>query len=178
MALLRSFWFLPLYILPGMLVALTLVAGKPESRWACAWRWYFFFCFLVFLFKVLLSGKEFDSLGTESGGDFLTCLLWESWIEEAYDLAKGESASWLTREQCWLIWNRIDGNYILAFASAVIAFLMSSFQLLCSRSRYSIWAFINSLRSLRKNWIRWDIFEALFLSNFWKMDWKCSKWDT
>ena len=99
-------------------------------------------------------------------------------MEEAYDLAMVEWAGWLPHGQCWSILRRIDGGCRPAFTSASIAFSMNSSQLSCSRPRYSIWAFINGLRLLRKSRIRSDSSRALSSSNSWRIDWRYSRWET
>ena len=147
------------------------------SPWSRCWskRRYFFFSLQAILSEISLlpAGEKLDSFGAERGGSFLTGLLRGSQVKEACDLATVKWAGWLLYGQCWCIPNRIDGGYRLAFASASIAFLISSSQLSCSRPRCSIWAFINGLSLLRKNQIRSDSFRALYLSNSWRIDWRC-----
>ena len=151
MALLMFFQSLPLRTLPGVLITLILVTGGLKSYQACAWRWYLFFSLLVFLLEVLLTGEEFSSFGVKSDRGFLIELWWGSRLEEAYELAMVEWAGWLPYRQRWSISRKINGSCRLAFASASIVFSTKSSQLLCSRPRYSIWAFIDSLRPLQKN---------------------------
>ena len=75
MALLAFFSSLQLHALLRLLVVLTSVAERPESRRACSWQWYFFFSFLAFLLKVLLAGKKFSSFGAKDNRSFLIKLL-------------------------------------------------------------------------------------------------------
>ena len=166
-----------------LVLLLVLVAGvELASFWPWSRCWSkcrcFFFSLRAFLSEVSLLpvGEKLDGFGAESGGGFSTGLLRGSQVEKACDLATVEWAGRLPREQRWSISYRIDGGYKLAFASASIAFLTSSSQLLCSRPRCSIWTFINGLRFLRKNRIRSDSSEAPSLSNSWRMDWSCSRW--
>ena len=175
MVSLASFRSLLLRALWRVLVVLILVAGGPESRHTCAWQWYLFFSFLAFLLEILLVGEGFRGFDTKGGRGFLTKLLWKSWVEEVCNLAIVEWAGRLLCEQYWFISRRINGSCRLAFASVLIAFLRSSSQLLCSRPCYSIWAFIDSLRLLQKNQIRLDSSGAPFLSNFWRINWRCSR---
>ena len=123
--------------------------------WSHYWskRWCFFFSFQAFLLEVLLlpAGKELDSFGAENDVGFSTGLLQEFRIEDACDLAIVEWPGRLPRGQRWSISRRINGDYKLAFASALIAFLISFSQLLCLWPRCSIWAFIDGLRPLQKN---------------------------
>ena len=156
-----------------------LVFFRPQSRcWSK--RRCFFFSLRAFLSEVslLLAGEELDGFGAEGSGSFLTGSSRGSRVEEACDLATVEWASRLPRGQRWSISRRIDGGCRLAFASASIAFSTSSSQLSCSRPRCSIWAFIDGLRPLRKNRIRSDSSEAPSSSNSWRMDWRCSRWET
>ena len=39
---------------------------------------------------LLPAGEELDGFGAKAGEGFLTRLLWESWVEEAFDLATVE----------------------------------------------------------------------------------------
>ena len=137
--------------------------------WSHCWSkyWYFFFSPYAFLSKILhlLSSEELDGFASKDVKDFLMRLLQESRVEEACDLATVEWASRLLCRERWSILYRIDGGYGLVFTSALIVFLISFFQLLCSRPRYSIGALINGLRSSRKNQIRSNSFGAPSLSN-------------
>ena len=148
-----------------------LVSFRPWSR---CWfkRQCFFFSLRAFLSEVLLfpAGEELDGFDVKGGESFSTGLLRGSRVEEACDLAMVEWAGCLPCVQRWSISRRIDGSCRLAFASASIAFLTSSFQLSCSRPRCSIWAFIDGLIPLRKNRISSDTSGAPSLSNSWRMD--------
>ena len=141
---------------------------------SCCWSkcWCFFFSLQAFLSEVSLlpADEEFDGFGAEGGGVFSTGSSRGSRVEEACDLATVEWAGRLPRGQRWSISRRIDGGCRLAFASASIVFLTSSSQLSCSRPRYSIWAFIDGLRPLRKNRIRSNSSGAPSSSNSWRMD--------
>ena len=143
-----------------------LVFFRPWPRCGSK-RQCFFFSLQPFLSEVSLisAGEELDGFGVKGGRGFLTELSRRSQVEEVYDLAKVEWAGRLPRGQCWFILYRIDGSCRLPFASTLIAFLMNYSQLLCSRSRYSIWAFIDSLRVLQKIQIRLDSSRAPSSSN-------------
>ena len=163
---------------------LALVAGGelvffwPLSRCWSKCR-YFFFSLQAFLLEVSLlpEGEEFDGFGGKGGEDFSTGLLWGSRVEEACDLATVEWAGRFPYGQRWSILRRIDSSCRLAFASASIVFSTSSSQLLCSRPRYFIWAFIDGLRPLHKRQMRSDSSGAPFSSNSWRIDWRCSIWE-
>ena len=164
---------------------LALVAGVELGSfwlWSCYWskRQYFFFSLQAFLSKVSLlpAHNELTGFGTESGRGFLTGLLRGCYMGETYDLASVEYAGLLPYRQYWSILRRIDGSCRLVFALASIAFLTSFSQLLCSCHCYSIRAFIDSLRPSRKNRIRSNSSGAPSLTNSWRMDWRCSKWET
>ena len=149
--------------------------------WSRCWskRWCFFFFLWVFLSEVSLlpAGEELDGLGAEGGGSFSTGLSRGSRVEEAYDLATVEWAGRLPRGQRWSISRRINGGCRLAFALASIAFSTSSSQLSCSCPCCSIWPFIDGLKPLQKNQIRSDSSGTPSLSNSWKMDWRCLRWE-
>ena len=147
-------------LLSPLLAPVTGVELGFFRSWSRFWSKHqcFFFSLRAFLSKVLLlsAGKKLNGFGTKGSRVFLTSSSRESWMEEACDFATVEWAGWLPRGQRWSILCRIDGGCRLVFASASIAFLTNSSQPLCSRPCYFIWAFINSLRILRKNQIRLD----------------------
>ena len=161
-----------------MLVVLILVVEGPESRQAYAWQLYLFFSFLAFLLQILLECKEFSDFNAKDIRSFLMRSSQQSLIEKACDLAMVKSASQLPYKQHWSILYRINGCWRLVFISASIAFLTNFSQLLYSCPRYSIWAFIDALRSLRKNCINLDSSKVPSLSNSWRMDSRCSRWET
>ena len=140
--------------------------------WSHSWSKFqtLFFSLQVFLLKLLLllAGEKLNSFIDDKA--FSTGLLQGFWVEKASNLAKVEWACQLPYWQYWFILHRIDSGWRLAFTLSLIVFLTNSSQLLYSRSCYSIWAFINSLRPLRKNQIRFDFFGAFYLSNSWGMD--------
>ena len=160
-----------LILLLALMAGVELVSFRPWSRYWSKRRCFLFFL-QAFLLEVLLllAGKELDGFGAKSGGNFSMGLLQRSWVEEACDWATVEWAGRLPRGQRWSILCRINGSCRLAFALASIVFLKSSSQLLCSHPRYSIWAFIDSLKPLRKNQIRSDSSGAPSLSNSWRID--------
>ena len=117
-------------------------------------------------------GQGVERLWCRRRRRFLMGLLRESQVEEAYDLATVEWASWLLCRQRLSISHKIDDVCWLVFASASIVFSTNSFQLFCSRLRCFIWAFIDNLRPSLENQIRSNSFGAPSLSNSWRINWR------
>ena len=108
--------------------------------WSRYWskRRCFFLSLQTFFSEVslLLVGKKLDSFNASRS--FLTGLLQASQVDESWNLAKWWWAGQLSCVKQWFISYRINWGCKLAFALALIDFLTSSSQLLCSYPHCSI----------------------------------------